>query len=123
MASGTALVLSGGGARGADEVGVAQGLVEVIGKRAEGPFDVYAGTSVGAINATYLAANGDRADLGIDGLVALWESLRIDEHVRLDPAGLFGWPLGARTPDESTLSSFGRARRRVLARLAGRDPN
>jgi NTE family protein len=89
-----ALVLSGGGARGAYEVGVMTGIVEVLGLGAEGasPFDVFTGTSVGAINATYLAAHADRADLGVGGLAKTWESLELSRDVRLDPAGLLGWP-------------------------------
>jgi NTE family protein len=95
-----ALVLSGGGARGAYEAGVVAGLVEVLGLRPEdaAPFDVFTGTSVGAINASFLAAYADRGDLAIDRLVALWESLRIGKHLRFDPTGLLGWgrpsPLG-----------------------------
>jgi len=89
-----ALVLSGGGARGAYEVGVMAGLVEVLGlgERGTAPFDVFTGTSVGAINATYLAAHADRGDLGVQGLVRTWESLELSRDVRLDPAGLLGWP-------------------------------
>lgn len=89
-----ALVLSGGGARGAYEVGVMSGLVEVLGLGEAGtaPFDVFAGTSVGAINATYFAAHADRGDLGVAGLVNTWESLELSRDLRLDPAGLLGWP-------------------------------
>jgi len=51
----TALVLSGGGTRGAYEVGVVAGIAEVLDAEASaGPlFNIFAGTSVGAINAAY----------------------------------------------------------------------
>ena len=89
-----ALVLSGGGARGAYEVGVMAGLAEVLhlGERGAAPFDVFAGTSVGAINATYLAAHADRADLGIEGLIKTWESLELSRDLRVDSGALLGWP-------------------------------
>jgi NTE family protein len=89
-----ALVLSGGGARGAYEVGVLAGMAEVLGlgERGAAPFDVFAGTSVGAINATYLAAHADRADLGVGGLVETWESLELSRDLRVDSAALLGLP-------------------------------
>ena len=75
-----ALVLSGGGARGAYEAGVVAGLVEVLGAPR---FDLMAGTSVGAINASYLASHAHRDDLGIDHLVTLWGGLGLRSHLRL----------------------------------------
>ncbi len=86
----TALVLSGGGVRGAYEVGVVAGIVEALGAepRHAPPFGIFAGTSVGAINAAYLAAAADRADLGVAGLIELWTSLRLDVHVRLNAGRL-----------------------------------
>lgn len=86
------LVLSGGGVRGAYEVGVLSGLIDVLGLRPEDtpPFRVFTGTSVGAINAAYLAAHADRGDLGITELVRLWQGLDLTEHFRIHPRGLLG---------------------------------
>jgi predicted acylesterase/phospholipase RssA len=55
----TAVVLSGGGARGAYEAGVLSYLFEEIyPKLGEGfEFDIVSGTSVGAIHAGYIAAS------------------------------------------------------------------
>lgn len=88
----TGLVLSGGGARGAYEVGVLQGVAEVLGKRADDPppFQVFTGASVGAINATYYAAHAHRGDLGAAGLVDVWRTLRLPVHLRIDPLRLTG---------------------------------
>jgi len=79
-----ALVLAGGAARGAYEVGVVKYVLEELGDLL-GPavrFDVLCGTSVGAINACFLAGTAhrgrDRARLMCDA----WRSLRIDEIVR-----------------------------------------
>lgn len=79
----TALVLSGGGVRGAYEAGVVAGIVEALGLSPgdESPFAIFAGTSVGAINATYLAAGARRGDLAVAGLIDLWTSLRLDVHL------------------------------------------
>lgn len=50
----TALVLSGGGVRGAYEVGVVAGILETlgVGHPPGSPFGIFVGTSVGAINAS-----------------------------------------------------------------------
>ena len=55
MAPITGLVLSGGGARGAYEVGIIAGIIEALGKkpRDKAPFQVFAGSSVGAINSMH----------------------------------------------------------------------
>jgi NTE family protein len=85
-----ALVLSGGGARGAYEVGVIAGIVEALGasRGARGAFDIFTGTSVGAINAAYLAAHADASDLGIQGLIDHWESLELNKHLLVDHKGI-----------------------------------
>lgn len=84
------LVLSGGGMRGAYEVGVIAGMVDVLGLRPQepAPFGFFAGTSVGAINATYMAANAHCGDLAIDKLIDVWEGLKLTSHVRMHPWGL-----------------------------------
>lgn len=61
----SALVLSGGGAKGAYEAGVASALIRTYGEQ----FDIVCGTSIGAINGA-LIAQGD-----IDGLEKLWHSI------------------------------------------------
>ena len=71
-----ALVLSGGGARGAYEVGALSVLLPELERRGERP-TVLVGTSVGAFNSAYLAA---RAHVPAQQLIAeaqpLWSSLR-----------------------------------------------
>jgi NTE family protein len=91
--------------RGAYEVGIVKGIAEVLGDTGEnGPlFDVFAGTSVGAINATYFAANADKPGHGAARLGALWESLRLAEHARVRPLGL--WAGGLKRKLERLTSS------------------
>lgn len=76
------VVLSGGGARGAYEVGV---LSYVFGElpRVCGPparYDLVCGTSVGAVNGTFLAGVAHDPEGGLEQLRQLWLDLRL-EHV------------------------------------------
>jgi NTE family protein len=74
-----AMILSGGGARGAYEVGVLwyifDDLTRILGTPPR--IDVLCGTSVGAINACYLAAHLGDPVLGIRRLVELWSELEL----------------------------------------------
>ncbi len=74
-----ALVLSGGGARGAYEAGVLSALFEHLPKRLGAPlhFDIITGTSVGAVHACYIAAAQGEADIG-PRLIEVWKSLSLD---------------------------------------------
>lgn len=91
----TGLVLSGGGMRGAYEVGIVAGIMEVLDPDPGSPpvFQVFAGTSVGAINATYLASNAHHPAHAVERLAEVWNSLRLEDHARVRPFGL------ARLPD------------------------
>jgi NTE family protein len=79
------LVLSGGGSRGAYEAGIVQYLREDLPRRlgCPVPIDVITGTSVGAINAAFLAATNDDPATQAQRLVARWESLRIEQLIGL----------------------------------------
>ncbi len=77
-----ALVLGGGGARGAYQAGVLSVLLPKLEERGERP-TVYVGTSAGAINAVYLAAKAhESADVATKGLLQLWSEITIDEVIR-----------------------------------------
>ena len=77
------LVLSGGGARGAYEVGVLRYVREKI--PCPTPFHVITGSSVGAINGSYIAATCDRPRAQARALAKVWNEIRLDEVYR------FGW--------------------------------
>ncbi|HEY6461850.1 MAG TPA: patatin-like phospholipase family protein [Polyangiaceae bacterium] len=74
-----AVILSGGGARGAYEVGVLwyvfDDLTRILG--APPKIDILCGTSVGAINACFLAAHLGDPVLGMRRLVELWTELEL----------------------------------------------
>lgn len=71
----TALMLPGGGARGAYQVGVLQGIRELAGNFSDNPFPIITGTSAGAINAVVLASHADNISHGIDRLEHFWSHL------------------------------------------------
>ncbi len=90
-----ALVLSGGGARGAYEVGVLRYVRERLG--VDTRFDVITGTSVGAINGAYIAATCDRPKAQARALQRIWSQLTIERvydfgwnQLRALPRALFG---------------------------------
>jgi NTE family protein len=77
-----ALVLPGGGARGAYEVGALSVILPVLEARDERPV-ILCGTSVGAINATALGATADRpAEEAVASLIEHWRGLRKGDVIR-----------------------------------------
>ncbi|HMJ33170.1 MAG TPA: patatin-like phospholipase family protein [Baekduia sp.] len=88
-----ALVLPGGGARGAYEVGALSVLLPLLEERGERPV-ILCGTSVGAINATALGATADRpAAEAVASLIEHWRGLRKADVIR--PVVGLGLPLTA----------------------------
>ena len=90
----TALVLSGGGARAAYQVGVLRELSRIrhgaLGPRARmrNPFGIICGTSAGAINAAALAANADRFEAAVELLARVWQNFRAEQVYRADSLGV-----------------------------------
>ena len=74
-----AMILSGGGARGAYEVGVLWYVFDELTRMLGAPprIDILCGTSVGAINASFLAAHLGDPVLGMRRLVELWSELEL----------------------------------------------
>ena len=88
-----ALVMSGGGARGAYEAGVLSYLLDEFPHRLGRParFQIFTGTSVGAIHACYAAAAVGRSGAG-EGLIDLWRSLEIGHVYRVGVGDVVGLP-------------------------------
>jgi NTE family protein len=78
-----ALVLSGGGARGAYEAGVLRYIREDLAGDLGGQvvFDIVSGTSVGGIHACFVAGTSDIPDKQGRMLVDRWESFVLEEMV------------------------------------------
>jgi NTE family protein len=78
------LILSGGGARGAYQVGVLRAIAGMLPQRQHNPFGIICGTSAGAINAASLASNADRFDRAVSLLARTWGNLHIAQVYRAD---------------------------------------
>lgn len=91
----TALVLSGGGARGAYEAGVLRYLRGELARElgAQPRIDVVCGTSIGAVNACVLASLADAPHLQGEALVAAWRSLRLEQVFHWSALKLAALPL------------------------------
>ncbi|HJV52483.1 MAG TPA: patatin-like phospholipase family protein [Noviherbaspirillum sp.] len=105
----TGLVLTGGGARAAYQVGVLQGISTILGEAGwrpeRNPYNIICGTSAGAINATALACHADNFEEGLHRVLHVWENFSADQVYRADSLGVirsgarwlsllsFGWML------------------------------
>ncbi len=78
------LVLPGGGARGAYQVGVLKGIAEMLPKRSRLPFPVISGTSAGAINSTVLASRAQLFRRAVGDLESVWANFRSEQVFRAD---------------------------------------
>jgi NTE family protein len=78
------LVLTGGGARAAYQVGVLKAVRDILGSPVKNPFPIVCGTSAGAINAAALAASADDFTRGVGHLLEFWESMRCERIYRTD---------------------------------------
>ena len=84
----TALILSGGGARGAYQVGVLKALAEILPKDTHNPFPIICGTSTGGINALALAGRAGHFRLRMRKLEYIWRSISPDKVYRSDAPGV-----------------------------------
>jgi NTE family protein len=105
----TGLILTGGGARAAYQVGVLQAISQILWEAgwppARNPFDIICGTSAGAMNATALACRADNFGEGVQKLLDVWENIGVEQVYRADSLGVlrsgarwlsllsFGWLL------------------------------
>lgn len=80
-----ALVLSGGGARAAYQVGLLRYLRRAF---PEARFQIITGTSAGAINAVYLASHREGLAAATEGLSRLWSGLTFEQVFRVDVGSL-----------------------------------
>ncbi|PCI63934.1 MAG: hypothetical protein COB38_13155, partial [Gammaproteobacteria bacterium] len=83
------LVLTGGGARAAYQVGVLKAISKLIYQSHCGnPYSIITGTSAGAINATVLASYAQNPTVGIRSLEKVWQSFSVDKVFRSDLLGM-----------------------------------
>lgn len=80
-----AIVLSGGGARAAYQVGVLRGLARHL---PETRFPIVIGVSAGAINAAYVASHPGNLHEAMEEYAGIWAALRVEDIFRLDTSSL-----------------------------------
>src|SRR5689334_1495961 len=83
-AQGSALVLAGGGARAAYQVGVLRAIAELLPAHAPSPFRIVCGTSAGAINAAAVAASAPDFGRAVNDLEKYWGRLGVRDVYRTD---------------------------------------
>ena len=84
------LVMSGGGARAAYQVGVLRAISEMLPADAPSPFKIICGTSAGAINAAVLAAHAGNFRRGVRQLMTVWKNFHVHQVYKSDPVGALG---------------------------------
>ncbi len=82
------LVLTGGGARAAYQVGVVKAVRDLLGNPEKNPFPILCGTSAGAINAATLAVFAGHFSRGVGNLLEVWEHMRCEHIYRTDFWGI-----------------------------------
>ncbi len=92
-----ALILSGGGARGAYQAGALRAIYEICKERG-GNFSLFrnlVGVSAGAINAAYLASEADNLELATERMCTMWRKLTTEEVFKTDyvTVGRTAWRL------------------------------
>lgn len=113
----TGLILSGGGARAAYQVGVLRAISEMLPTACASPFGIICGTSAGGLNATGLATHAHCLQEGIALLEEVWGNFSTEQVYRTDWPGVlrrasrFLWTL-----------AFGRLRRDLPVSLLDNSP-
>lgn len=78
----TALILTGGGARSAYQIGVLKALSEILRTR-RNPFPILVGTSAGAVATAVLASEANRWRSAIVSLEKVWSNFRVNQVFRV----------------------------------------
>ena len=87
----TGLILTGGGARAAYQVGVLAAIAQLrrdACTTGDNPFQVISGTSAGAINAATLACQADDFCSAVDGLMYIWQNIHVNQVYAADSFGV-----------------------------------
>lgn len=82
------LVLTGGGARAAYQVGVLRAIAELLPDKTRNPFPIICGTSAGAINAASIAVSANNFAEGVGRLEEVWSNFHVDQIYRSDLMGV-----------------------------------
>ncbi len=83
------LILTGGGARAAYQVGVLRALSELLPKDVRTPFPIICGTSAGSVNSTILAVDAADFRHAVRRLMTVWKNFHVHHVYRADVFGAF----------------------------------
>src|ERR1700686_5336762 len=83
------LVLTGGGARSAYQVGVLKGVAELLRRGSACPFPVITGTSAGAVSAIALASDAAHFRHSVYAIERVWRDFRVHQVFKADAASMF----------------------------------
>ena len=84
----TGLVLTGGGARAAYQVGFLRAVAHMLPRGSANPFPILCGTSAGAINAAALAADATDFHRAIRRILLIWKYFHAEQVYRSDVLGV-----------------------------------
>jgi NTE family protein len=82
------LVLTGGGARAAYQVGVLKGIAEQLWRGSGSPFQIVTGTSAGAVSAIALASDPAHFRHAVYAIERVWREFRMHHVIRADAASM-----------------------------------
>lgn len=85
-----ALILTGGGARAAYQVGMLKAITTLLPRNQKSPFRIICGTSAGSINATQLACYASCYHLGVKKLEWAWKNFDTSQVYHSDFRRVFG---------------------------------
>jgi NTE family protein len=78
------LVLTGGGARSAYQVGVLKGITELLRRGSACPFPIITGTSAGAVSAIALASDAAHFRRSVYAIERVWRDFRVHHVFKAD---------------------------------------
>lgn len=84
----TGLLLTGGGARAAYQVGVLKALAEMMPAGSPLPFPIISGTSAGAVAASVLASRAGNFRAAVEGLEQVWANFEVSQVFRADTVSM-----------------------------------
>jgi NTE family protein len=82
------LVLTGGGARSAYQVGVLKGVAELLRRGSACPFPIITGTSAGAVSAIALASDAAHFRHSVYAIERVWRDFRVHHVFKADAASM-----------------------------------
>jgi NTE family protein len=82
------LVLTGGGARSAYQVGVLKGVAELLRRGSACPFPIITGTSAGAVSAVALASDAAHFRRSVYAIERVWRDFRVHHVFKADAASM-----------------------------------